>query len=140
MRRPFLFTALVALAAPAAAHTGQVAAIDVVRSRTVIHAPSNAGRAVERVRYCVTITNSGGAPAGAVEGTDQLPHRASYAPGSLRSGASCATATTIEDDDAHDADEADATSAGISDRTVSISRPGLAAANSFAVTYEALMN
>lgn len=140
MRRPSLFAALLALAAPAVAHAGQAATIDIVRSRMVLDDRSDVGRAVQRVRYCLTISNSGGTPAGAVEGTDLLPPQASYAPGSLRSGATCATATTIEDDDARDVDEADATSAGISGRTVSISRPGLAAANSFAVTYEALMN
>ncbi|MDP3908718.1 hypothetical protein [Novosphingobium sp.] len=93
-----------------------------------------------RVRYCITITNSGPASAGTVLATDPLPAALTYAAGSLRSGATCASAATLEDDDAVGADDDDPTGASLADAIITISRPTLNASSSFAVTYEATVN
>ena len=93
-----------------------------------------------RVRYCITITNSGPAAAGTVLATDPLPGTLAYVAGSLRSGATCAAAATAEDDDASGTDETDPTGASIAGTTITISRPTLSASTSFAVTYEATVN
>jgi uncharacterized repeat protein (TIGR01451 family) len=57
------------------------------------------------VRYCVLVSNNGGAVHYNVIMTDALPSNASFVPGSMLSGASCATAMTAEDDDSVGADE-----------------------------------
>lgn len=93
-----------------------------------------------RVKYCVTISNSGPAAAGTVLATDSLPLTLTYVAGTIRSGGDCASAATTEDDDPAGADETDPTGASISGATITISRPTLAAASSFAVTYDAVIN
>lgn len=120
------------------------AAIGVTKTSTLLSDGVNASafKAIPgaRVQYCVTITNSGPATAGTVLATDPLPATLAYVAGSLRSGATCATAATAEDDDASGADESDPTGASISAATITISRPTLSASSSFAVTYEATVN
>ena len=93
-----------------------------------------------RVRYCLTITNAGPATAGTVLATDPLPPTLTYVPGSMLSGTTCAAASTVEDDNATDADESDPTGASISGTTITIARPTLSASASFAVTYDATVN
>lgn len=93
-----------------------------------------------RVKYCVTISNSGPAAAGTVLATDSLPLTLTYMAGTIRSGGDCASAATAEDDDTAGADETDPTGASISGATITISRPTLPAASSFAVTYDAVIN
>lgn len=93
-----------------------------------------------RVKYCVTISNTGPAAASAVLATDALPASLSYISGTMRSGADCASAVTVEDDDNVGADESDPTGASRSGATITISRPALAASSSFAFTYDATVN
>ena len=88
-----------------------------------------------QLKYCVTISNSGTASAGTVVATDSLPATLGYVPGSLTSGADCASASTAEDDDASGADETDPIGASASGSTVTITRATLATSVSFAVTY-----
>lgn len=122
----------------------QGASIGVTKTSSLISDGLNAAafKAIPgaRVRYCVTVTNSGPANAGTVLATDPLPATLAYAAGSLRSGATCAAATTVEDDDASGDDEIDPTGASISGATITISRPTLSPASSFAVTYDATVN
>src|SRR5690606_20758183 len=63
--------------------------------------------------YCVLIGNSGSATATGVSATDALPAGLSFVRGSMRSGSSCAAATTVEDDNASGSDESDPAGASV---------------------------
>ena len=92
------------------------------------------------VQYCLTIGNSGNADASSVVAFDNLPGTLSYVPGSMRSGADCSTAATVEDDDTAGGDEADPVGASQSGAALIIQRGLLATGTSFAVTYQATIN
>lgn len=92
------------------------------------------------LRYCVTIGNSGTATASTVVATDTLPSALAYVPGSLLSGTDCASAATVEDDNATGTDESDPVGASYSGGTISIIRSTLAPPGSFAVTYRVTIN
>jgi uncharacterized repeat protein (TIGR01451 family) len=92
------------------------------------------------VRYCITITNGGPGIAANVIGTDSIPTNATYVPGSMRSGANCASAVTVEDDNATGADETDPFGASISGASLSISTPSMTNAATFAVTFQVTVN
>ena len=92
------------------------------------------------VRYCVTITNNGPGIAANILGTDIVPANTVYVAGSMRSGANCAGAATIEDDNATGADETDPYGASISGSTISVSTASMANAASFAITFQATIN
>lgn len=88
-----------------------------------------------QLRYCVTISNSGTAAASTVVATNSLPATLAYVPGSILSGADCASAATAEDDNASGADETDPVGASYSGTVLSVTRGTLSTASSFAVTY-----
>lgn len=92
------------------------------------------------VRYCLTITNSGPGIATDIAITDALPAATSFAAGSMRSGATCATAATVEDDNATGADESDPLGASIAGSTITIVQATMAASSSFAVTFDVTIN
>lgn len=91
--------------------TVDAANIGVTKSMTLISDGVNATnfKAIPgaQLRFCVTISNSGTATANSVVATDTLPAALTYVPGSMLSGADCASAATVEDDDAAGADETD---------------------------------
>ncbi len=66
------------------------------------------------VRYCVLITNNGPGIATGIVAVDALPAQLAFVSGSMRSGATCATASTIEDDDNVGPDESDPVGASYS--------------------------
>ncbi|MFM5894694.1 MAG: hypothetical protein ACKOQM_09740, partial [Novosphingobium sp.] len=119
--------------------TVDAANIGVTKSMTLISDGVNATnfKAIPgaQLRFCVTISNSGTATASSVVATDTLPATLAYVPGSMLSGADCASAVTTEDDDASGADETDPVGASFSGSTISITRASLATSGSFAVTY-----
>jgi uncharacterized repeat protein (TIGR01451 family) len=94
------------------------------------------------VEYCILITNAG--PAGAANSTanltDPIPATMTYVPGSLRSGASCATASTAEDDDASDAGELDSVTMSISGSLVNGIATGITPGTSVALVFRAVIN
>ncbi len=92
------------------------------------------------VQYCLTIGNSGNADASSVVAFDNLPGTLSYVPGSMRSGADCISAATVEDDDTAGGDEADPVGASRSGVALTIQRGLLATGTSFAVTYQVTIN
>lgn len=92
------------------------------------------------VRYCVLITNNGGATQTNVISTDPLPADVTLVVGSLLSGTSCAGAATAEDADAAGADESDPFGISVSGTTVSGSAPSLAAGTSFAMVFNITIN
>lgn len=91
------------------------------------------------VRYCLTFTNAGPGIAHSINSTDVLPATTNFVAGSIRSGATCATTTTVEDDDASGADESDPVGANRSGSTITVVREFMTS-GSFAVTFEATVN
>lgn len=90
-----------------------------------------------RVRYCVTISNAGPGAAEALSGVHIIPVSQSFVAGTIRSGATCVAATTVEDDDASDSGEADTITASASGATVSVQTSTLASGVGFAITFDA---
>lgn len=93
-----------------------------------------------QVRYCVTISNAGPADAQSINGVHIIPVSQTYIAGTLKSGGTCGTATTAEDDDASDAGEADTITVSASGATISVLAGALAANASFAITFDATIN
>lgn len=92
------------------------------------------------VQYCITITNNGAGMASNVVATDMIPANLLYSPGSIRSGGSCGTAATAEDDDAVGADENDPAGASIAGPVITIRQGSLAAGQSLATVFNAAIN
>lgn len=92
------------------------------------------------VRYCITVTNTGPGTSTAVSATDVLPSFVTYVPGSIRSGATCATAATVEDDDATGADESDPFGVSVAGLTITGVTASLAANATFAMVFNATVN
>lgn len=92
------------------------------------------------MRYCITITNPDASTASAISITDTLPATTTFVPGSLRSGASCGSAGTAEDDDATGADESDPNGASISGTTITASATTIDPVSTRAFTFQATIN
>ena len=92
------------------------------------------------MRYCILITNPGTLAATDVYATDALPASIIYLPASIRSGTTCATATTVEDDNATGPDETNPFGASFSGGTLTGYAASLAAGASFAIRFEAQVN
>jgi uncharacterized repeat protein (TIGR01451 family) len=92
------------------------------------------------MRYCILVTNNGSGTATGIAIADALPASTTFAPGSLRSGTSCAGATTIEDDNASGADENDPFGASIGGNIVAATTPTLAPGNALAVAFDVTIN
>ncbi len=87
------------------------------------------------VRYCITIGNAGPAAADTVSASDTLPANVSFEAGSMRSGNSCGSASTVEDDNATGTDESDPVGASISGSTITITHTSLASGASMALIF-----
>ncbi len=92
------------------------------------------------LRYCITITNTGPGLAAVINATDAIPAKSTYVSGSMRSGTTCTTAATVEDDNAADADESDPVGASISGTTISMNAPIIANGGVFVLTFLATIN
>lgn len=92
------------------------------------------------IRYCILITNPGNSVATGVTASDPLPAGVTFVSGSMRSGTSCAGATTFEDDNATGADESDPFGMSRSAGTVTGVAPSLAAGGTFAMVFHATVN
>lgn len=92
------------------------------------------------IRYCLLITNGGPAEAAAISINDSLPAHLSFVPGSIRSGAACATATTVEDDDATGPDESDLIGASWSGTVLNAVTAALAGGAAMAIRFDATVN
>jgi uncharacterized repeat protein (TIGR01451 family) len=95
------------------------------------------------IRYCILITNAGitGVTASsAVTVSDPVPASMTYIPGTLRSGTSCAGATTVEDDDAAGADESDPFGLSVTGSTVTGTTASMVAGATFAMVFDATIN
>ncbi|WP_447929228.1 proprotein convertase P-domain-containing protein [Sphingopyxis fribergensis] len=92
------------------------------------------------MRYCILVTNNGSGTATGINIADPLPASTTFVPGSLRSGTSCAGATTVEDDNASGADESDPFGASIAGTTVAATTPTLAPTGTMAVAFDVTVN
>jgi uncharacterized repeat protein (TIGR01451 family) len=92
------------------------------------------------VRYCIQVTNAGSGTATNVIANDPLPAGVTYVPGSLRSGATCAAAATIEDDNVAGADETDPIGLSVTGTTVTGRTNALAPAANMALVFNATVN
>lgn len=92
------------------------------------------------LRYCLLVSNAGSGTATGIAMSDAVPASMTYVPGSMHSGANCAAATNVEDDDNSGADENDPFGASVSGSTISAEAASLTASNSFALTFSATVN
>ncbi|GEO00937.1 hypothetical protein NSE01_27690 [Novosphingobium sediminis] len=92
------------------------------------------------LRYCILVNNPGTLAGSNVAATDLLPAGITYTAGSSRSGGTCATATTVEDDDAAGADETDPYGVSFLTGTLTATATTLAPGASFAITFDATLN
>ena len=92
------------------------------------------------IRYCVAVTNPGPSSATTVIAMDTLPAGMTFVAGSMRSGAACASATTVEDDNATGADESDPFGLAASGSTISGQAPSLVSGATLAMVYDATIN
>lgn len=92
------------------------------------------------IRYCIAVSNPGTLPATGVVVTDILPGTLLYLPGTARTGANCASATTPEDDDAVGTDESDPYGVAFNGSTLTGTTATLAAGAGFAIQFNAQLN
>ncbi len=119
--------------------------LTVAKSSTVLSDPVNGTLFPKAVpgatlRYCLLVTNSGSAPASSITLVDTLPGNLAYQAGTMRSGISCATAATVEDDDATGSDETDGFGSSVSGATISAEVPSIAVDASAALVYDVKVN
>lgn len=122
----------------------RVPALVVAKTSSVLSDPVNASnpKAIPGavLRYCILVTNPGTLAGTNIAATDLLPAGITYAPGTARSGPACATATTLEDDDAVGADESDPHGVSFLTGTLTASATTLAPGASFAIVFDASLN
>lgn len=119
--------------------------LTIAKTSSVVSDPTNGTTNPKAIpgatmRYCILVTNNGSGTATGINVADPLPATTTYVPGSLRSGASCAGATTVEDDNAAGADESDPFGASITGTTVAATAPTLAPGAALAVAFNVTVN
>lgn len=92
------------------------------------------------MRYCLLVSNAGPATATAISVNDTLPAGLTFVPGSIRSGTSCAGATTVEDDNATGSDESDPFGASWSGGNLHAVATTLANGASMAISFTVTIN
>jgi hypothetical protein len=85
----------------------------------------------------VLVSNTGNSSASSLIVTDILPAQTLFVSGSIRSGTTCAGATTVEDDNNTGADESDPIGATINASTLTATTATLAKNSSFAIAFNA---
>ncbi|QCB53580.1 DUF11 domain-containing protein [Sphingopyxis sp. PAMC25046] len=93
-----------------------------------------------RMRYCILVTNNGSGTATGITLADPLPAGTSFVAGSLRSGTSCAGATTVEDDNASGTDESDPFGASVAGTTIAATTATLLPAAAMAIAFEVVID
>lgn len=92
------------------------------------------------MRYCILVTNNGSGTATAIAIADALPAGMTFVPGSLRSGTSCAAATTVEDDNASGGDENDPFGAAIAASAIAANTASLPPGGAMAIAFTATID
>lgn len=122
-----------------------VANLTIAKTSSVVSDPTNGTADPKAIpgatmRYCILVTNNGSGTATGINVGDALPATTTFIPGSLRSGTTCAGATTVEDDNASGADESDPFGASIAGTTVAATTPTLAPASAMAIAFNVTIN
>ncbi len=122
-----------------------VANLTIAKTSSIVSDPVNGTTNPKAIpgatmRYCLLVTNNGSATATGINVADPLPATTSFVAGSLRSGTSCAGATTVEDDNATGADESDPFGASIGGTTVAATAATLSPGNALAVAFHVTVN
>lgn len=122
-----------------------VTTLEVSKMSTVVSDPVNGTTNAKAmpgalVRYCITVANTGTVSATTVIATDTLPGDVTFAANSLRTGTSCASATTVEDDNGSGGDESDPYGASHSAGTVIGIAANLPDGQTFAFQFDATVN
>lgn len=89
--------------------------------------------------YCILVSNAGPATATTIIATDTLPTQTSFVAGSMRSGTTCAGATTVEDDNNSGADESDPLGASYSAGTIIMLTSSLASGAAMALIFSTII-
>jgi uncharacterized repeat protein (TIGR01451 family) len=115
-------------------------ALSITKTSSVVNDPFNGATNPKRIPgatilYCVLVSNTGSGPVTSVVLTDTINLPEVYVAGSLRSGATCATAVIVEDDNNTGADESDPVGASFNGTTVSGTTASLAAGSTIAIAY-----
>jgi len=92
------------------------------------------------VEYCINISNTGPGTATGVSASDVLPGDVTFIPGSLRTGATCATASDVEDDDATGADESDPFGMSFASGTVTGTANSLTPGQNLALVFNVVLD
>jgi len=121
------------------------ASISVTKVSSVISDPVNGSTNPKRipgalVEYCILVSNTGVATLTNLVATDNLPANFTYAAGTMKSGTSCAGATTTEDDNNTGADETDPFGAAISGTSLTASAASLSGSSAFALKLRGTVN
>ena len=82
------------------------------------------------------VLDTGSGTATGISLADALPAGTSFVTGSLRSGPSCAGATSVEDDNASGADESDPFGASVAGTTIAATTATLLPAAAMAIAFE----
>ena len=90
--------------------------------------------------YCISIENAGSAIASNITASDAIPAGNSYTANSMRSGGTCGTAATVEDDNNSGADETDPIGGAILGADLTISAASLDPAETVALRYETVVD
>ena len=122
-----------------------VASITVTKVSSVLSDPVNGSTNPKAIpgavmEYCILISNTGTATLSNIVASDPLPVKFTYAAGTMTSGASCAAATTAEDDDNIGPDESDPYGASISGTTIAATATSIAASSGFALKFRGTVN
>jgi uncharacterized repeat protein (TIGR01451 family) len=123
----------------------QTAAIGFVKTSLVLNDPINSAtnpKAIPgaTIQYCLLVTNGGPLSASTIILSDPVPAATTFVPGSMLSGASCAGAATVEDDDNVGADDTDALGASFASGTIIAVASSLASGGALALTFSAVVN
>ncbi len=119
--------------------------LNVSKTSTAISDPLNGTTGPKQipgaiVEYCILVSNAGTTTTTSVSANDALPATITYVAGSMKSGTSCAGATTAEDDNATGADESDPFGASITGTTITAITASLAPGAAMAILFRATIN
>lgn len=92
------------------------------------------------VRYCITVSNAGSGTATSVSASDTLPATVTFVPGSMASGTSCGSASTVEDDNGTGTDETDPFGMVFNSGTITGTAATLAPGSTFAMIFNVTVN
>lgn len=119
--------------------------LTIAKTSSVVSDPVNGASDAKAIpgatmRYCILVTNNGSGTATAINVADPLPANTTFVPGSLRSGTSCAGATTVEDDNAAGADESDPFGASITGAAIAATTPALTPTGAMAIAFDLIVD